>query len=163
MFKKIALTLLLTFSFSGFVKADPYIGAGYIYTNYKDNISYDDLDIKDDSSGYTIYGGYEFAALFAVELGYADFVDTNSPVDNTKIYADAWLASGKISLPLTIFDIYGRVGMGHFSTNIKSSNNVYGGVGAGVSLGPVRLALEYTVYDNKLLQDSIGLNAEFHF
>lgn len=161
MFKKIALVILSTFLFSGFVKADPYVGAGYIYTNYESK--YNDIDFKDDNSGYTIYGGYEFAALFAVELGYADFVDSQSPLDNTNIYADAWLASGKVTLPLLIFDVYGRAGIGHFSTNFESSNNVYGGVGAGFSLGPVRLALEYTVYDNKLLQDSIGLNAEFHF
>lgn len=140
-----------------FASAEPYIGAGYLYSNY------DDIDVSGSNNGYTIYGGYTFAKLFSAELAYADFVDTNSPIDNSSVYSNAWLASGKITLPITIFDVYGRLGMGRFSNSINTSTDVYGGIGAGVSLGPARVALEYTKYDTAIVKDSVNLMVEFHF
>ena len=148
---------LLLLPLASVSSAEPYIGAGYLYS------SYDDINVSGSNNGYTIYGGYNFAKLFSAELAYADFVDTNSPIDNSSIYSNAWLASGKVTLPIAIFDVYGRLGMGRFSNSINTSTDVFGGIGAGVSLGPARVALEYTKYDTAIIKDSVNLLVEFHF
>ncbi|AIU67193.1 MULTISPECIES: porin [Vibrio] len=145
--------------FAGQVMANPYIGASFLYSDYQ--VKNDDLDLSDTNSGYNLYAGYAINSLLSVEAGYADFVDTNKDLEH--IYSNAWLASAKLTLPITIFDIYGRLGVGHFQNNIKDSDDIYYGVGAGVKLGPARIALEYTQYEAKVVENSYALSAEFHF
>ncbi|MEZ8384146.1 hypothetical protein AB6C98_10745, partial [Vibrio splendidus] len=66
-------------------------------------------------------------------------------------------------LPITIFDVYGRLGIGHFQSNLGDTDDIYYGVGTGVTLGPVRVALEYTMYEAKIVDNSYALSAEFRF
>ncbi|WP_186174873.1 porin [Vibrio jasicida] len=139
--------------------ANPYIGASYLYSEYQ--VKNENTDFSDQNSGYNLYIGYQFNDLLSIEGGYADFIDTHKDFEH--IYSDAWLASVKLTLPITIFDVYGRVGMGHFQTNLGDSNDIYYGVGAGVTLGPARVALEYTMYEAKVVENSYALSAEFRF
>nr|WP_252030529.1 porin [Vibrio sp. SCSIO 43135] len=139
--------------------ANPYIGASYLYSDYQ--VKSDSLDLSDTNSGYNLYAGYAFNSLLSIEGGYADFVDTHKDFEH--VYSNAWLASAKVSLPITIFDLYGRVGVGHFQNNVKDTNDLYYGVGAGVKIGPARVALEYTQYEAKVVENSYALSAEFHF
>ncbi|MGI9885800.1 porin [Vibrio chagasii] len=139
--------------------ADPYIGASYLYSEYQ--VESENVDMTDQNSGYNLYLGYAFNDLLSIEAGYADFVDTNKDFEH--LYSNAWLTSAKVSLPITIFDIYGRAGIGHFESNLGDSNDVYYGVGAGVKIGPARIALEYTMYEAKLIENGYAISAEFHF
>ncbi|NOI79907.1 porin family protein [Vibrio tubiashii] len=150
----IAATLFVTTA-----SANPYIGASYLYSEYQ--VTNENTDFSDQNSGYSLYLGYKINELISVEGGYTDFIDTNKDFEH--IYSDAWLASTKLTLPITIFDVYGRVGVGHFQTNLGDTNDIYYGVGTGVSLGPVRVALEYTMYEAKVIENSYALSAEFHF
>ncbi|GAM71308.1 hypothetical protein JCM19241_713 [Vibrio ishigakensis] len=140
-------------------QANPYIGASYLYSEYQ--VKNEDTDFTDENSGYNLYIGYQLHPMFAIEAGYADFVDTHKDFEH--VYSDAWLTSAKVMLPITIFDLYGRVGVGHFQTNLGDTNDIYYGAGTGVKLGPVRVALEYTMYEAKVIEDSFSLSAEFHF
>ncbi|MEZ8777058.1 porin [Vibrio splendidus] len=139
--------------------ADPYIGASYLYSEYQ--AESDNTDFSDENSGYSLYLGYQINDLLSVEAGYADFVDTHKDFEH--IYSDAWLASTKLTLPITIFDVYGRLGIGHFQSNLGDTDDIYYGVGTGVTLGPVRVALEYTMYETKIVDNSYALSAEFRF
>ncbi|GEA50222.1 hypothetical protein VIN01S_10260 [Vibrio inusitatus NBRC 102082] len=141
------------------VSANPYIGASYLYSEYQ--VQNEDTEYSDENSGYSLFLGYQVHDMFAIEAGYADYVDTHK--DYEHVYSGAWLTSAKLMLPITIFDLYGRVGIGHFQTNLGDTNDVYYGAGAGVSLGPVRVALEYNIYEAKLVENSYSLSAEFHF
>ncbi|MFI3273344.1 porin [Vibrio sp.] len=139
--------------------ADPYIGASYLYSEYQ--VKNENIDMTDENSGYNLYLGYAFNDLLSIEAGYADFVDTHKNFEH--VYSNAWLTSAKVSLPITIFDIYGRAGIGHFESNLGDSNDVYYGVGAGVMIGPARVALEYTMYEAKVIENGYAVSAEFHF
>lgn len=141
------------------VSANPYVGASYLYSEYQ--AESDNTDFSDENSGYNLYLGYQLTDFLAIEAGYADFVDTHK--DYEHIHSDAWLASTKLILPITIFDVYGRVGVGHFQTNLGDTNDIYYGVGAGVTLGPARVALEYTTYEAKIVENSYAVSAEFRF
>ncbi|GEM80321.1 outer membrane beta-barrel protein [Vibrio superstes] len=154
--------LILPFALSFFVtqvNANPYIGASYLYSDYQ--VKNEDTDFSDQNSGYNLYLGYQIHDMFAIEGGYADFVDTHKDFEH--VYSNAWITSAKVMLPIAIFDVYGRVGIGHFQSNLGDTNDIYYGVGTGVSLGPVRLALEYTAYEAKVVEDSYSISAEFHF
>ncbi|GMM90962.1 porin [Vibrio fortis] len=141
------------------VSANPYVGASYLYSEYQAESN--NTDFSDENSGYNLYLGYQLNDFLAIEAGYADFVDTHK--DYEHIHSDAWLASTKLTLPITIFDVYGRVGVGHFQTNLGDTNDIYYGVGAGVTLGPARVALEYTTYEAKIVENSYAVSAEFRF
>lgn len=156
---KFALLPIATALFAATASANPYVGASYLYSEYQ--VTNENTDFSDENSGYNLYLGYKFNELLSIEGGYADFIDTHKDFEH--IQSDAWLASAKVTLPITIFDIYGRAGVGHFQTSLGDTNDVYYGVGTGVSLGPVRVALEYTMYEAKIIENSYALSAEFHF
>jgi len=157
--KNIAFISILGSLLSGVAFADsgPFVGAGYIYSSYKDTES----RIKGNDSGYNIYAGYDFNKFIAIDAGYSNFFNTSK--ENQKFKADAWLASTKVTLPILFLDVYGRAGYGSFSTNFGSKSDFYYGAGIGLNIGPVRAGLEYTMYDVKVLRDTVGLNVEIHF
>ncbi len=157
-FNKLILPIAALF-FVTQASANPYIGASYLYSEYQ--VESGDHDLSDENSGYNLYVGYKFNDLLSIEGGYADFVDTHK--DYEHIQSDAWLASTKLTLPITIFDVYGRVGVGHFQTSLGDSNDIYYGVGTGVKLSPVRVAVEYNVYEAKVIENGYAVSAELHF
>jgi len=142
------------FFFSSYVSATAYVGGGINKSDYKD------FGSNEHDNGYTLYAGYKVARLFAIEGGYRNFINSSS---SSELDVNAWLVSGTVGLPITIFDIYARGGYAFFDTNLDSDTEFYYGVGAGVKLGPVRVALEYNQFDAKIVKNTYLLSAEFHF
>jgi hypothetical protein len=148
------IIILGLFIFSSYATATAYVGGGINRTDYKD------FGSSKHDNGYTLFAGYKMARIFALEGGYRNFINSSSSSD---LDVDAWLVSGTVSLPITIFDIYARGGYAFFDTNLNNDTEFYYGVGTGVKLGPVRVALEYNQFDTKLVKSTYLLSAEFHF
>lgn len=160
--KNIILVILLGISFNSY--SSTYLATSYVDSSY--SYKWDGRESKDSHrNGWGLGLGYKFDSILntnvAVELGYSDFL--SDKIEGEKIHSDAWLASGTLHLPITILDIYGRAGIGSFDSNLGKNTSIYGGIGTGLSLGPFRVALEYTKYDTKVVDDSVSLRGEIHF
>ncbi|MCW1889929.1 hypothetical protein OK016_13335 [Vibrio chagasii] len=83
--------------------------------------------------------GYAFNDPLSIEAGYADFVDTNKDFEH--LYSNAWLTSAKSFLQSQSLIFMAALVSVTLESNPGDSNDVYYGVGAGVKIGPARVAL----------------------
>jgi len=83
------------------------------------------LDSKTGFAG-EIAAGHYFLPMVALELGAGYFESKGSPnaqPGETKLEVVPLTATGKVLLPLGIFEPYGLFGIGAYITNLKVSNN----------------------------------------
>jgi len=83
------------------------------------------LDSKTGFAGEVAYGHY-FLPFLAVELGAGYFQSKNSPVaqpGNTMLRVVPLVATGKVLLPLGIFEPYGLFGIGAYITDLDVHGN----------------------------------------
>lgn len=83
------------------------------------------LDSKTGFAG-EIAAGHYFLPMVALELGAGYFESKGSPnaqPGETKLQVVPVTATGKVLLPLGIFEPYGLFGIGAYITNLKVSNN----------------------------------------
>ncbi len=146
-----------------------YLGAGVGTAQEKDQ------NFSESSTPYRAFAGYRFGIIpiidLAAEIGYMDLGKAEGSTGTVKAHgADA---SVLLIFPITIVDLYGRLGvmqanldktLNGVSTSSSGTAGVYG-VGAGVRLGPIGVRAEYDRIDIKDLHSAdVGMvSVYFHF
>lgn len=147
--------------------------AGLFYSGMIVSYSYVDSEGVDDND--TVSGvqlGYMFMNVLGAEIAYRE-MGMFSSTDNKKYKADAVLISAKGVLPLSLFDLFARLGYGRieFRTNIEKNTyqkdnqyDFFGGVGVGIDAGPVNFFLEWEHFQTDPIEiDSYSLGANLYF
>jgi hypothetical protein len=146
-----------------------YLGAGVGQAQMKDQ------SFSESSTPFRGFAGYRFGIIplidLAAEIGYMDLGKAEGSGGSVKAHgADA---SALLIFPITIFDLYGRLGvmqvnldktLNGVSTSSSGTAGVYG-LGVGVRLGPLGVRAEYNRIDIKDLHSTdVGmLSAYFQF
>lgn len=84
------------------------------------------FDSKTGFAGEVAMGHY-FTPMFAVELGAGYFETDGSPAaqpGETKLRVVPMIATGKVFLPLGVFEPYGLGGIGAYISNLEVSDNI---------------------------------------
>ena len=174
------MALVLTLAAGGAAMADPakqgvYIGAavGQAYADIDTPSSFPDL--SDDDFAYKIFAGYRAANFFAVEGGYRDFGSVEDGNGNDIITSETtcWDAAGVGILKISIFDIFAKVGIAYWDTDVRVNDSVIPddgtnamyGLGFGVRFGRVGVRAEYEYFDVKVPDDlaTFTVGATFTF
>ncbi|MFI4869561.1 MAG: outer membrane beta-barrel protein [Steroidobacterales bacterium] len=109
--------------------------------------------VSADNVGYQVAAGWRPFGLLAGEVDYVGFGRASGGVN----YADTYGVgvSALAFLPIPLVDVYGRVGLMNWRTNVSSpfggyhrtGTNLAYGVGAGMHWGSLGARLEYERYD----------------
>jgi len=119
--KTVLASLLAAASMGAF--AQGYLGAGFGVSHL--NIDCEGTTSCDTSdTGYKVYGGYKFAPMFAVELGYLDFGKAKLAGFGTNYYGYSYLVNGDVKV--SAFTLAGVARLGVANVNTKAAASVYG-------------------------------------
>ena len=131
------------------------------------------LKIDDNGSGFSFGGGYRFNPYIALDAAYWDLGDLATdpfPGGGGRIGYDfsAWTVGGIASLPISIFELYGRAGLANWEADGRQidgdDTDVYLGIGWGLNLGEsVSLYAEYLYIDADATVDTIGAGLRYRF
>ncbi len=131
------------------------------------------LKIDDNGTGFSLGGGYRLNPYIAVDAAYwdlGDVVTEGFPGASGRIGYDfsAFTLGGIFTLPLTIFELYGRAGFANWEADGRSidgdGTDGYFGVGWAVNLGEsVGLYVEYLYMDADAPVDTIGAGIRYKF
>jgi OOP family OmpA-OmpF porin len=156
-----------------------YIGANVGRTQQKLSVE-DEGSLKDNSTGFKLYGGYDVTKNFGAEVGYVHFgkgeASASDGVDSASISAkpkSLYLAA-KGTLPLNEqFSLFAKVGVARNSTKVAASINGVGGsetmkrtsgvfgVGAAYNFTKnVALVAEYENFGKVVDEDGASLKAD---
>jgi OmpA-OmpF porin, OOP family len=156
----------------------PYIGGSATQSRFDtDNFDVDDVD--DEDTGWKAFIGYRFAPFFAVEGGYVDFGESDSPADAVggpfSLDAKGMSAFGVGIIPVGPVELFGKAGGARLKYNgiygadeFKDSSTEFAyGFGVQLALGNVGLRAEYENFDTggdagKLDLISVGLTYTFN-
>jgi opacity protein-like surface antigen len=135
-----------------------YVGAGIgntfygsEFTDIEDQVN----DISENSTGYKFFAGFKSPSIFGIEGGYRNFgtVDTNIGDFKFESQTTGWDVYGMAHFEvLLILDLFAKAGVLFWSSESKLVEQVIGdesgtafswGLGAGVSLGPIGVRLEW--------------------
>jgi OOP family OmpA-OmpF porin len=131
--KTVLASLLAAASMGAF--AQGYLGAGFGVSHL--NIDCEGTTSCDTSdTGYKVYGGYKFAPMFAVELGYLDFGKAKLAGFGTNYYGYSYLVNGDVKVSAFTLAGVARVPfgagfsgvarLGVANVNTKAAASVYG-------------------------------------
>ena len=162
---------VLVCSFGSLSAQGLYLGAGIgnsfyggEYTDIEDQVN----DISENSTGYKFFAGFNTPSIFGVEGGYRNFgtVDTNIGDFKFESQTTGWDVYGMAHFEvLMILDLFAKAGVLFWKTESKWVEEVIGdesgtafswGLGAGVSLGPIGVRLEW---ENFQVKDPESLSA----
>ena len=181
MFKKILLLALVTALLCPFsAMASMYVGASIGNTWQSATVDAEEVahevgEISENSTGYKIFGGFQSESFFGLEGGYRDLgkIDSTHGVYNFTTKTTGWDVEAIGHLELSIFDIFAKAGaffwstdstVGDFSEGVTGTSFLWG-LGAGVSLGPIGIRLEWESMEVKELDNLslLSLGATFGF
>jgi outer membrane immunogenic protein len=177
--KRILLALsLILFGTSGAWAAEDNTGGFYAGVGIGQfNVEVDNLDDAGDTIGnfdsddtsWKVFAGWRFTPVLAVELDYIDLGDADDNVGNIKVGAEInGIAPYFVAtLPLGIFEIFGKVGYYFYDVKIDADNRkilddssedfVYG-AGVGLTfLEHVNARVEYEIIDVSDVDDANAL------
>ena len=152
--KSSALAAFATFALASFgpqaMAADNgfYIGAGISQANTE--LSIDGFGSADaDDTGFKLIGGWRPLDWLAVEANYIDMGGEDE--DGTSIDSTAFSVSGLVLAEIGIVDLYARVGMAMWDTELSDDIDSFSddgweptyGVGVGVHFGSLGVRAEY--------------------
>ena len=138
--------------------ASMYVGASIGNTWESAEVTTDELTneiqkIDENSTGYKIFGGFSSEGIFGIEGGYRDLGDIESTFDghNWKASISGWDVELMAHLPISVIDLFAKGGAFFWSSEFgvtseiesDSGTDFIWGLGAGVSLGPIGLRLEW--------------------
>jgi hypothetical protein len=125
-------------------------------------------DISENSTGYKFFAGFNSPSIFGVEGGYRNFgtVDTNIDGLQFESQTTGWDVYGMAHFEvIKILDLFAKAGVLFWSSESKLVEDIIGdetgtafswGLGAGVSLGPIGVRLEW---ENFHVKDPVTLSA----
>lgn len=162
------LSLILAAALSGgvcvsqaYAASGLYLGAGLGQSSVKDDTGSGTLDAHD--SAYKAFVGYRFNMIpiidLAVEAGYTDFGKPSQTLggQNVELKLHGPNAAGLLIFPLGPFDLYGKVGMLHWTADASAGGNSssttgtdpYYGIGVGFYLWKIGVRAEAEQYKIK--------------
>ncbi len=171
----ILLALLSIFSLPA-MAGSFYLGGGIYYTAVDEDFNGNNFDESDSTLGINL--GYKFNNFIGLEAGYYDLGSYSRQWGNSQelsLDTDAVTLGAVGILPLSVLDLYAKVGAAYLDTEVNaiglvygngsdSTTEAYGGVGGNLNLGShVDLYLEYIVFDGDIAVDNIGLGIRAEF
>jgi opacity protein-like surface antigen len=156
-----------------------YVGAGIGNTFFgaETEIGEQVKDISENSTGYKFFAGFKTPTIFGIEGGYRNFgtVDTNIGDLQFESQTKGWDVYGMAHFEvLKILDLFAKAGVLFWNSESKLVGQLLGensgtdfswGLGAGVSLGPIGVRLEYENFQIENLEalSAVMLSATFGF
>jgi hypothetical protein len=154
----VIIMAILICSFGSLSAQGFYLGAGIgnsfygsEYTNIEEQVN----EISENSTGYKFFGGFNTPSIFGIEGGYRNFgtVDTNIGDFKFESQTTGWDVYGMAHFEvLMILDLFAKAGVLFWKTESGLVESVLEsdtgtafswGIGAGVSLGPIGVRLEW--------------------
>jgi hypothetical protein len=142
---------------AGLGAAEDGVGSSYLQGRMGPLFFLGDVDDLDTGLNVELSYGYQLIELLSVEVQTGVFWGEDDPVD---LWGIPISLNGKVTLPITIFDLYAGAGIGGYYVNVDVGGSfddddddfVFGGqifLGAGVELGPVFVGgeLKYIITD----------------
>ena len=177
----IIVVLVLVISSFGSLSAQGfYIGAGignsFFGTEFSD-IEAQTKDISENSTGYKFFAGFNTPTIIGIEGGYRNFgtVDTEIEGFSFESQTTGWDVYGMAHFEvLMIVDLFAKAGVLFWKTESglvqqalenESGTSFAWGLGAGVSLGPIGVRLEWENFqvDDPVTLSAVTLGATFGF
>jgi len=153
-----------------------YIGAGIGNSFFGTEIEAQVEDISENSTGYKFFAGFNTPTIFGIEGGYRNFgtVDTEIEGFSFESQTTGWDVYGMAHFEvLMILDLFAKAGVLFWDTESKLVEDSFGdsgtgfawGLGAGVSLGPIGVRLEWENFQIKdpATLSAVTLSATFGF
>lgn len=175
----IVVIALVIFSFGTLSAQGFYIGAGIGNSFYGTEFSDLDEQIKEldeNATGYKFFAGFSSPTIFGIEGGYRSFgtVETNIDGFTFESKTTGWDVYGMGHFEvLMILDLFAKAGVLFWDTESKLVESVLGengtafawGLGAGVSIGPIGVRLEWENFhiDDPATLSALTLGATFGF
>ncbi len=148
--------------------ASMYVGASIGNTWQSATVDADEVidevsEISENSTGYKIFGGFKSTSFIGVEGGYRDLGEIDSKIGdaNFSTKTTGWDVEAIGHIELSIFDLFAKAGAFFWSTDSaldEFSDDATGtsflwGLGAGVTLGPIGVRLEWESMEVKELDN----------
>ena len=181
MLKKILLLALVTALLCPFsAMASMYVGASIGNTWQSATVDADQVidevsEISESSTGWKIFGGFQSPSIFGLEGGYRDLGKIKSNISDVEFSTKTtgWDVEALGHLPISIFDLFAKAGAFFWSTDSawdefsgdESGTSFIWGLGAGISLGPIGIRLEWESMEVKSMDNlsMLSLGATFGF
>jgi len=131
--------------------------------------------ISENSTGWKIFGGFQSESFFGIEGGYRDLGKIKSNISDAelKVKTKGWDVEAIGHLELSVLDLFAKAGAFFWSTDSEWSNysddesgtSFIWGLGAGISLGPIGVRLEWESMEVKSMDNlsMLSLGATFGF
>lgn len=173
----IVLTLVIC-SFGSLSAQGLYIGAGIGNSFFGTNVQEQAEDISENSTGYKFFAGFNSPTIFGVEGGYRNFgtIDTEIEGFSFESQTTGWDVYGMAHFEvLAILDLFAKAGVLFWKSESsivqlaredKSNGTAFAwGLGAGVSLGPIGVRLEWENFhiEDPATLSAVTLSATFGF
>jgi OOP family OmpA-OmpF porin len=120
-------------------------------------------EISENSTGWKIFGGFQSESFFGLEGGYRDLGEIKSTISGVEYAAQTtgWDVEAIGHLELSIVDLFAKAGaffwssdFGHSGTSSDESGTSFlWGLGAGISLGPIGVRLEWESMEVKSMDN----------
>ena len=172
----IVVLALLICSFGTLSAQGLYLGAGIGNSFYGSDIEGQVEDISENSTGYKFFAGFSTPTIFAIEGGYRNFgtIEATDLEVTIESKTTGWDVYGMAHFEvLMILDLFAKAGVLFWDTESKILEDAFGdsgtafawGLGAGVSLGPIGLRLEWENFQIKdpATLSAVTLSATFGF
>jgi OOP family OmpA-OmpF porin len=135
-----------------------YVGASVGNTWQSADVTVDEVtneikNIDENSTGWKIFGGFQSEGIFGVEGGYRDLGKIKSTIEGYElsVKTTGWDVEAIAKLELSIIRLFAKAGAFFWSADSayasykedESGTDFLWGLGAGVSLGPIGVRLEW--------------------
>lgn len=155
-----------------------YVGAGVGRFNAQiddvDAVSPTINDWDENDTAYKVFGGWRFSEMFALEVAYINLGEPSGevvPGFNVDASVDGFAPYVVATIPLGIFEVYGRLGYYFYDANLgvetglggrvqvdEESEDIVYGAGIGLDLlDHINVRLEYERFDLQGLDDTDAL------
>ena len=163
-------------SFSSLSAQGFYIGAGIGNSFYGGDIEGQVNEISENSTGYKFFAGFTTPTIFGIEGGYRNFgtIEVTELEITFESETTGWDVYGMAHFEvLVILDLFAKAGVLFWDTKSQIVEESFGdsgtafawGLGAGVSLGPIGVRLEWENFQIKdpATLSAVTLSATFGF
>lgn len=169
MMKRILLVTLMAALFCPMTAlASFYVGAAIGNSWQSATLDADEVfeevtNLSENSTGWKIFGGFKGQSFFGLEGGYRDLGEIKTTVSDHEFSSDTngWDVEAIGHIEVSIIDIFAKAGAFFWKTTSawsdiaedESGTSFLWGLGAGVSLGPVGIRLEWESMEVKSMDN----------
>ena len=182
MFKRILLLTLVTALLCPFsAMASMYFGASIGNAWQSATVDANEVigevsEISENSTGWKAFGGFQSEGIFGLEGGYRDLGKVKSSFGDVEYSTKTtgWDVEALGHIELSVVDLFAKAGAFFWSTDSalsglsgddESGTSFIWGLGAGISLGPIGIRLEWESMEVKSMDNlsMLSLGATFGY